>query len=63
MISSQPATVMAWRPAFCRPRRNRAAHWIGKGFRMISLGSDIGVFLDGMRKFRAYVDAGRRDGA
>jgi hypothetical protein len=25
---------------------------------MISLGSDIGVFLDGMRKFRAFVAQG-----
>jgi len=30
-------------------------HWIDKGFRAISLGSDIGVFLDGVRKFRAHV--------
>ena len=35
-----------------------AVHWISKGFRMISLGSDIGVFLDGMRKFRAFVAQG-----
>ena len=32
-----------------------AAHWISKGFRALSLGSDIGVFLDGVRKFRAHV--------
>jgi hypothetical protein len=30
-------------------------HWIEKGFRVISLGSDIGVFLDGIRKFRAGI--------
>jgi hypothetical protein len=30
-------------------------HWIGKGFRAISLGSDIGVLLDGVRKFRAQL--------
>jgi hypothetical protein len=30
-------------------------HWIEKGFRAISLGSDIGVFLDGMRRFRTHV--------
>lgn len=29
-----------------------AAHWIAKGFRMISLGSDIGVYLHGLRQFR-----------
>jgi 2-dehydro-3-deoxyglucarate aldolase/4-hydroxy-2-oxoheptanedioate aldolase len=28
-----------------------AAHWIGKGFRMVSLGSDIGVYLHGLRQF------------
>ena len=32
-----------------------AVHWISKGFRALSLGSDIGVFLDGVRKFRAHV--------
>jgi hypothetical protein len=32
-------------------------HWIGKGFRAISLGSDIGVYLDGIRKFRDQVAA------
>lgn len=42
-------------PGFLPPTQESAAHWIGKGFRMISLGSDIGVFLDGMRRFRAYV--------
>jgi 2-dehydro-3-deoxyglucarate aldolase/4-hydroxy-2-oxoheptanedioate aldolase len=43
-------------PGFLPPTQESAAHWIGKGFRMISLGSDIGVFMDGMRKFRAYVN-------
>ncbi len=42
-------------PGFLPPTPESAAHWIDKGFRMLSLGSDIGVFLDGMRKFRAYV--------
>jgi 2-dehydro-3-deoxyglucarate aldolase/4-hydroxy-2-oxoheptanedioate aldolase len=32
-----------------------AVHWISKGFRVLSLGSDIGVFLEGVRKFRAHV--------
>lgn len=45
-------------PGFLPPTPESATHWIGKGFRMISLGSDIGVFLDGMRKFRAYVTQG-----
>jgi 2-keto-3-deoxy-L-rhamnonate aldolase RhmA len=42
-------------PGFLPPTPESAAHWISNGFRMISLGSDIGVFLDGMRKFRAFV--------
>jgi 2-keto-3-deoxy-L-rhamnonate aldolase RhmA len=42
-------------PGFLPPTPESAAHWISKGFRVISLGSDIGVFLDGVRKFRAYV--------
>jgi 2-dehydro-3-deoxyglucarate aldolase/4-hydroxy-2-oxoheptanedioate aldolase len=45
-------------PGFMPPTPENAAHWISKGFRMISLGSDIGVFLDGMRKFRAFVKQG-----
>ena len=45
-------------PGFLPPTPENAAHWVSKGFRMISLGSDIGVFLDGMRKFRAYVERG-----
>ncbi len=45
-------------PGFLPPTPESAAHWISKGFRMISLGSDIGVFLDGMRKFRAFVTKG-----
>jgi 2-keto-3-deoxy-L-rhamnonate aldolase RhmA len=42
-------------PGFLPPTQESAAHWIDKGFRMLSLGTDIGVFLDGMRKFRAFV--------
>ena len=45
-------------PGFLPSSPESAAHWVSKGFRMISLGSDIGVFLDGMRKFRAYVEKG-----
>lgn len=47
-------------PGFLPPTPDSAAHWVSKGFRMISLGSDIGVFLNGMRKFRAYVETGGR---
>jgi 2-dehydro-3-deoxyglucarate aldolase/4-hydroxy-2-oxoheptanedioate aldolase len=42
-------------PGILAPTQESAAHSINKGFRMLSIGSDIGVFLDGMRKFRAYV--------
>ena len=42
-------------PGFLPATAEAAAHWIGRGFRAISLGSDIGVFLDGIRRFRAYV--------
>jgi 2-keto-3-deoxy-L-rhamnonate aldolase RhmA len=49
-------------PGFLPPTPEAAVHWISKGFRMISLGSDIGVFLDGVRRFRAHVTQ-RGDGA
>jgi len=42
-------------PGFLPATQESAAHWISKGFRMISLGSDIGVFLDGIRRFRSHV--------
>jgi len=42
-------------PGFLPPTAESAVHWINKGFRAISLGSDIGVFLDGVRKFQAHV--------
>lgn len=42
-------------PGFLPPTAESAAEWISRGFRMISLGSDIGVFLEGMRRFRASV--------
>jgi len=43
-------------PGFLPPTPESAAHWVSKGFRMISLGSDIGVFLHGMGKFREFVE-------
>jgi 2-keto-3-deoxy-L-rhamnonate aldolase RhmA len=43
---------------FLPPTPESALHWIRKGFRMMSLGSDIGVFMDGMRKFKAFIDQG-----
>ncbi len=42
-------------PGFLPPTPDAARHWIQKGFRAISLGSDIGVFLDGVRKFHSAV--------
>jgi 2-keto-3-deoxy-L-rhamnonate aldolase RhmA len=42
-------------PGFLPPTAESAVHWIEKGFRAISLGSDIGIFLDGLRKFKAHV--------
>ena len=42
-------------PGFLPPTPQSAVHWIEKGFRALSLGSDIGVFLDGVRKFRKHV--------
>lgn len=42
-------------PGFLPPSKESAVHWIGKGFRMLSLGSDVGVFLDAMKKFKSHV--------
>jgi len=42
-------------PGFLPGTPDAAVHWIEKGFRAISLGSDIGVFMDGMRRFRTHV--------
>jgi 2-dehydro-3-deoxyglucarate aldolase/4-hydroxy-2-oxoheptanedioate aldolase len=42
-------------PGFLPATPEGAAHWIRKGFRALSLGSDIGVFLNGVRKFRQSV--------
>ncbi len=42
-------------PGFLPPTEESAVHWISKGFRMLSLGSDIGVFLNAMKTFKAHV--------
>ena len=39
-------------PGFLPATRKAPRTGFGKGFRAISLGSDIGVFLNGMRRFR-----------
>jgi 2-keto-3-deoxy-L-rhamnonate aldolase RhmA len=60
LLAAMDALVAACRkhgvaPGFLPPSPESALHWIDKGFRAISLGSDIGVFLDGVRRFRAHV--------
>jgi 2-keto-3-deoxy-L-rhamnonate aldolase RhmA len=40
-------------PGFLPATASDAAHWIQKGFRAISLGSDVGVFKDAVRGFRS----------
>lgn len=42
-------------PGFLPSTAADALHWISKGFRAISLGSDIGVFLGAVKAFRAAV--------
>jgi 2-keto-3-deoxy-L-rhamnonate aldolase RhmA len=42
-------------PGFLPATPESAGYWIHSGFRALSLGSDIGVFLDGVRKFRQSV--------
>jgi 2-keto-3-deoxy-L-rhamnonate aldolase RhmA len=48
---------------FLPPTPTDAVHWIRKGFRAISLSSDIGLFVDAMRSFRVTVlkEMGGRD--
>ena len=42
-------------PGFLPATPEAATHWIRKGFRAISLGSDIGVFMNGIGTFRKSV--------
>ncbi len=42
-------------PGFLPATPEAAEHWIRKGFRALSLCSDIGIFLEGVRKFRQSV--------
>jgi 2-keto-3-deoxy-L-rhamnonate aldolase RhmA len=42
-------------PGFLPATPTDTIHWIKKGFRMISLGSDIGVYLNGMKTFHKTV--------
>lgn len=40
-------------PGFLPATPQSTAHWIKKGFRAISLASDIGIFMEGVRTFKA----------
>jgi 2-keto-3-deoxy-L-rhamnonate aldolase RhmA len=42
-------------PGFLPATPEAAIHWIRKGFRVISLASDIGIFLNAVRMFRESV--------
>jgi 2-keto-3-deoxy-L-rhamnonate aldolase RhmA len=42
---------------FLPPTPADAVRWIESGFRAISLGSDVGVFMEGIRGFRSSVVA------
>lgn len=42
-------------PGFLPATAEDASFWIQKGFRMISLGSDIGVYVNALEKFRREV--------
>ncbi|MGI8990888.1 MAG: HpcH/HpaI aldolase family protein [Bryobacteraceae bacterium] len=45
-------------PGFLPPTPGESVRWIRKGFRAISLGSDIGVFLGAVREFHRLVTEG-----
>ena len=49
-------------PGFLPATPADTIHWIKKGFRMISLGSDIGVFMNAIRSFRHAVEEGLQTG-
>lgn len=42
-------------PGFMTTTPEATIHWLRKGFRAISLGSDVGVFIEAMKKFHASV--------
>jgi len=49
-------------PGFLPATPADTIHWIKKGFKMISLGSDIGVYMNGMRSFHRTVVEGLQAG-
>lgn len=48
-------------PGFLPATQESAVQWIHSGFRMVSLGSDIGVFLDAMKRFKAHLGTESKD--
>src|SRR6266581_2055374 len=42
---------------FLPPSPESAVHWMRKGFRAISLASDIGVFMEGVKMFRTRIQS------
>jgi 2-keto-3-deoxy-L-rhamnonate aldolase RhmA len=47
-------------PGFLPASPESAAHWIQQGFRVISIGHDVGVFSNSVRQFRDAVEKRRR---
>ncbi len=47
---------------FLPPTPQESVRWIRKGFRAISLGSDVGVFLEAVREFHRRVNEGLNGG-
>jgi len=43
---------------FLPPTPAETIRWIKKGFRAISMGSDIGIFVNGLKNFKETVEAG-----
>jgi 2-keto-3-deoxy-L-rhamnonate aldolase RhmA len=42
-------------PGFLPSSPESAVHWISQGFRVLSLGTDMDVFTDGVRRFREHI--------
>ncbi len=42
-------------PGFLPATPEDARHWMGKGFRVLSLGSDIGLYMHSLRSFRSQL--------
>lgn len=44
-------------PGFLPPNPSLAAHWVQKGFGVISIGSDIGLFMNAAKQFQSEMHA------